>query len=199
MQDVDFWESRYAAENTPWDLAGPSPHFVALLAQKPTFLSVGKMAVLGSGRGHDAALFGKTGFDVTGFDYAPGAVKVASDLYSAYARFQVADIFALTDPVWSNLPAFDYVLEHTCFCAIPPERRTDYVQAVRHILKPGGYLIGVFWEHNEVDGPPFSTTEADLKGFFTPDFEVISIENKNPVAGRSGVERLTILRRKMDV
>lgn len=199
MQNVDFWESRYAAENTPWDLAGPSPHFVALLAQKPNFLNVGKMAVLGAGRGHDAALFGKVGFEVTGFDYAPGAVKLASALYSRYAGFQIADIFALTDPVWPDAPVFDYVLEHTCFCAIPPERRTDYVQAVRHILKPGGYIIGVFWEHNEADGPPFSTTEAHLSAFFTPDFEVISMENKTPVAGRSGLERLVILRRKMEV
>ncbi|WP_373531676.1 methyltransferase domain-containing protein [Vampirovibrio sp.] len=199
MQNVDFWENLYVAENTPWDLAGPSPHFVALLHQKPDFLKPGTMAVTGSGRGHDAALFGQAGFEVTGFDYAPAAVKLAAQLYGGLARFEMADIFELPSSSGSNALVFDYVLEHTCFCAIPVERRTDYVKTVCHILKPGGYLIGVFWEHDQADGPPFSTTEAHLRQFFEADFEWISQEEKAPVAGRSGVERLVVLRRKMDV
>lgn len=199
MLDVNFWENRYEAENTPWDLAGPSPHFVDLLGQKPDFLKPGKMAVLGSGRGHDAACFAQAGFEVTGFDYAPGAIKLASKLYGKLARFERADIFDLADPASLYTENFDYVLEHTCFCAILPEQRLDYVRAVSNLLKPGGYLIGIFWEHRDTDGPPFSTTKADLEAAFAQAFESISRLDRTPVSGRGGVERLVILRRKTEV
>lgn len=199
MLDVGFWEGRYEAENTPWDLAGPSPHFVTLLNRKPDFLQPGKMAVLGSGRGHDAALFANNGFEVTGFDYATGAIKLASELYGKSVRFEQMDLFQLADPENPYRQMFDYVLEHTCFCAILPSQRADYVRSVLNILKPGGYLLGVFWQHAEDDGPPFSTTENDLKTFFASDFDWVSSENNPPAPGRGGVERLVILRRKTDV
>lgn len=199
MLDVHFWENRYESENTPWDLAGPSPHFVAFLKQRPDFFVPGKMAVLGAGRGHDAALFAQAGFEVTGFDYAPGAITLASELYGKFVNFTQADIFALANPDSSYRHAFDYVLEHTCFCAILPAQRADYVRSVENILKPGGYLLGIFWEHNDMDGPPFRTTEAELRQAFGPGFDFISTQNQPAVAGREGIERLVLLRRKTDV
>lgn len=199
MLDVSFWENRYEMENTPWDLAGPSPHFAALLGRNPDFLKQGSMAVLGSGRGHDAALFGKAGFKVTGFDYALGAIQSASSLYGQWVQFRKADIFTLADPALPDASQFDYVLEHTCFCAILPERRIDYARTASNLLKPGGYLIGVFWEHGDKDGPPFSATPDELQQVFGENFEFISMEDRPPAPGRSGVERLVVLRRKTEV
>lgn len=196
MIGVDFWQGRYDASNTPWDLGGPSPHFVELLKQPPAFLKPGNMVVFGAGRGHDAALFAQHGFDVLGLDYAPGAVQAASQLYGSVARFEQANIFDLVDPASPKAGTFDYLLEHTCFCAILPQERSAYVQAAGNLLKPGGYLIGIFWEHGETDGPPFSTTEADLRRAFEPIFDVVDIQAKSPAADRSGTERLVILRRK---
>lgn len=199
MLDVSFWEGRYESENTPWDLAGPSPHFVDFLRRRPDFFRPGKMAVLGSGRGHDAALFAQAGFEVTGFDYAPGAIKLASELYGQQVQFEQVDIFSLANPGSVYRQAFDIVLEHTCFCAILPERRADYASSVAAILKPGGYLLGVFWEHNDEDGPPFRTTEADLREVFSQGFDFVSLENRPAATGREGIERLALLRRKADV
>ena len=196
MIGVDFWQGRYESSNTPWDLGGPSAHFAALLQDPPDWLTPGDMAVLGSGRGHDAALFAQQGFAVTGFDYAPGAVAAATQLYGAIARFEQADIFELADPASPYANRFDYVLEHTCFCAILPQERTAYAQSATNLLKPGGYLIGVFWEHSQTDGPPFSTTKAEIQDVFGPGFEMIDMQERPPVSDRSGVERLVILRRK---
>ena len=41
------------------------------------------------------------------------------------------DIFDLSN-VFTN--HFDVVLEYTCFCAIDPYRRRDYLQMVHHIV-----------------------------------------------------------------
>ena len=195
MLDVTFWQERYESGNTPWDLGGPSSHFEALLAQPPAFLKPGRMAVLGCGQGHDAALFARSGFEVTGFDYAHGAIEKAGQRYGDEARFVQADVLLLGEPGSPWQAQFDYVLEHTCFCAIPLSDRPRYAEAISRLLKPGGYLVGIFWEHAEPDGPPFSTTETQLDTTFGKNFERISTENRQPVAERSGVERMIILRR----
>ena len=65
------------------------------------------------------------------------------------------DIFEL--PKLFN-QSFDIVLEYTCFCAIDPARRKDYIEMVNHILKPEGELVGLLFpidkDPND-DGPPF--------------------------------------------
>lgn len=199
MLNVDFWQGRYEASNTPWDLGQASPHFVALLQSKPEWLKPGKIASLGCGRGHDVALFGQSGFEAVGFDYAPGAIQEAQAKYGQVATFQQADIFELADPQSAWAGQFDYTLEHTCFCAILPEERPAYVKSVHTLLKPGGLVIGIFWEHGETDGPPFSTTEEQLRAAFQPGFEVVSTQPLIPADDRKGIERLVILRRSRDV
>jgi SAM-dependent methyltransferase len=199
MLDVHFWENRYITQNTGWDLAGPSPHFVALLKNPPECLKPGAMAVLGCGRGHDAALFAQHGFQVTGFDYASSAVQEARQRYGQWADFQQVDIFTLSHPDSPFAHQFDYVLEHTCFCAILPKQRTDYLKTVTHLLKPGGSLIGVFWEHDDPDGPPFSSTLEEINTLFGHDFDISSLEERQPANSRRGIERLMILRRKKEL
>ncbi len=167
-----FWQSRYKTGSIPWDLAEPAPPFVQLLQSPPEgiVLPPGKMAVLGSGYGNDAAFFARQGFDVTGFDFVPEAVAQATQLYGdTGARFVEADLFNLP-PETAGL--FDYVLEHTCFCAIRPNQRAAYVEASARLLKPGGVLIGLFWAHHEMGGPPYKTDEAELRRLFSPPFEL---------------------------
>ena len=199
MLDIQFWQSRYESGQTPWDLDQASPHLISLLDDPPVWLTPGKMAVLGSGRGHDAALFAKAGFEVMGFDYAPGAIQEAQRRYGDIAQFRQMDIFDLANPHSPWAGQFDYVLEHTCFCAILPNQREAYLASVKNILKPGALLIGVFWEHADPDGPPFSTTEAELKAYFEPEFEFLLLQAYPAVMNREGTERLAILRHSSEV
>jgi SAM-dependent methyltransferase len=199
MLTMDFWQSRYDTGNIPWDLGQASPHFAALLQSQPEWLKPGKLAALGCGRGHDAALFARAGFETVGFDYAPGAIQEAQALYGQLGQFQQANIFDLADPKSSWAGQFDYALEHTCFCAILPQERPAYVNSLRHLLKPNGLLIGVFWEHEAPDGPPFSTPEAQIREAFEPDFAVVSMQALAPADDRKGTERLVVLRRTSEV
>ncbi len=162
-QDVAFWESRYESRTTAWDLGEGAPPFaIAVESLKP-----GKMAVLGCGAGHDAALFADAGFDVVGFDFAPGALELAASLYGDLFALEQADIFNLPS-TWHG--KFDYVLEHTCFCAIDPRQRDAYMRTVCNLLKPSGTLVGLFWHHGETDGPPFDTTPEELLARLSPHF-----------------------------
>ena len=68
------------------------------------------------------------------------------------------------------LRPFDWVFEHTLFCAIDVDRRHDYVEAVLHWLKPGGHYLAVNYLIPDKDGPPFGTSRAELMDWFSTSF-----------------------------
>jgi methyl halide transferase len=194
----DFWENRYQEGSDRWDLGQPAPPFVSLL-QSPHAPQPGKIAVLGCGRGHDALLFARHGFEVFGFDFAPSALQAATaaaaQLSNGSARFLQRDIFELDQEFSSE---FDYVLEHTCFCAIALNLRPAYVQLVHRLLRPHGELIALFWAHTRSGGPPFGTTRPEIEALFTPKFDFLSWEQaQNSVEGRKDEEYLVRLRAKL--
>jgi methyl halide transferase len=188
--DPQFWEQRYQEGTTRWDLGKAAPPFVRLLhstAAPPP----GRMAVLGSGRGYDALLFTEHGFEVIGFDFASSAITDAqtlAEVRKSQVKFLQKDIFDLPNE-FENY--FDYVLEHTCFCAIDPQQRSAYVQVVKSILKPQGELIGLFFTHNRLGGPPFGVTPQEIRQYFEQDFEIVSLlPTTDSVPERQGEEHL---------
>lgn len=191
IANSEYWENRYQEGTTRWDLGKASPPLVSLLNLPDLTLKTGRVAVLGCGRGYDAMLFADRGFDVIGFDFAPLAIIQATTLAQTAensAQFLQRDIFNLADEFPSY---FDYVIEHTCFCAIEPEQRLDYVQIVQQILQPQGELIGVFFTHSRAGGPPFGVTPTQIKQYFEPKFEIISLVPViNSVPERQGEEHL---------
>lgn len=191
-----FWEERYQEGTTRWNLGEPAPPFISLLSSTNA-PSPGRIAVLGAGHGHDALLFAEHGFEVVGFDFAPSAIAAATAAARSRgvsAQFLQRDIFALPTEFAHR---FDYVLEHTCYCAILPEQRADYVQMVRSILCSGGELIALFWAHARPGGPPFGTTLGEIRQHFSADFQIIStMQPDNSVDSRKNEEYLMRLQAK---
>ena len=150
------------------------------------------MAVPGCGRGHDVRLLARMGYRVVGFDFAEAAITEARALAAPEgnaARFERRDVFTLAADFAG---AFDAVWEYTCFCAIDPARRAEYVEVVRAILKPGGTLLACFYPLREGgDGPPFPVALAEVDKLLTPGFRVQ--ESRAPAASverRRGLEWL---------
>ena len=124
----------------PWEKGAPSPGLVDFLAAHPGLVR-GSVAVPGCGTGHDVREWARCGFTAFGFDLAPSAVTLAEQRTAAAglkARFQLAD-FLRADPP----QIFDWLFEHTLFCAIQPCDRDAYVRAVLRWLKPGGHYLAV--------------------------------------------------------
>jgi len=190
--NAEAWEKRYQENRDPWDLGCPAPPFINLLAsvQAP---KPGRMAVLGCGSGQDAMLFSTAGFDVIGFDFAPSAIARASSIAKARelnVKFLQRNIFELQAEF---LHSFDYVLEHTCFCAIDPTLRSQYVQLVKNLLRPNGQLIALFFTHSRLDGPPFGVKPQEILDSFLPYFDIILFKAaKDSIASRKGEEHLAI-------
>jgi len=203
MTDVDraeFWENLYRAESTGWDLGGPTPVFVHLLAG-PEAPPPGTMLVPGCGRGYDALLFARAGFEVTGVDHAPSAVTAARALAEAEgtaATFLQADLFSLPARFGG---AFHYVVEYTCFCAIAPARRAEYVEVMAGVLRPGGEILALFFPvlppGYGPEGPPFAVSEEELRTYFGGRFEITDLAaSAHTISPRRGREMLGRLRRR---
>lgn len=197
--NTDFWESRYAVGNTGWDIGQPAPPFVDLMLgherKRGAAPAPGFMIVPGCGRGHDAIFFAKHGFTVVGVDFAPSPIadaRSAAIVERVKVDFVEHDIFTLDE---SYNQRFDYVLEHTCFAAIPPERRPEYVELVKRLLRPDGLYIALFFLHGKPGGPPFNTTAEEIRDLFSPFFTIEKLEPPTRSAKqRQGQELFALMR-----
>jgi SAM-dependent methyltransferase len=195
VAEPSFWEERYEFDDTGWDLGEAAPPLIRSLAG----LSPSRALAVGCGKGHEVLALARRGFAATGVDFAPSAVeagRAAARALGIDARFEQADVLTLP----GSLGTFPLWVEHTCFCAIYPARRPDYVAAAARTLEPGGLLLGLFYAHGRAGGPPFTTDRAELERLFAPDFELASLEvapDSHP--RRRGEELLAHFRRRADV
>lgn len=164
------WAARYATGDTPWDLGGPHPELTARLAALGPglgrFAAPGRVYVPGCGRGHDAIALARAGWEVT-------AVDLVSGLQAAFPA-DVRAMFRADDALAHAAVPFDFLWEHTFFCALAPERRKDYGAMARRLLRPGGFLIALAFPLDKMDGggPPFRMTVEDVSGALGPGFRL---------------------------
>jgi methyl halide transferase len=183
----DYWEQRYQAHDMPWEKGAPSPGLVDFLAAHPG-LARGTVCVPGCGSGHDVLEFAKAGFATFGFDIAPSAISLARKNMQATgltAKFQFADFLRDEPP-----QKFDWLFEHTLFCAIQPSERDDYVRAVLRWLKPGGNYLPVNYFDCGPDGPPWPTTRAEQLARFSAHFDLLADWAPRSYPNREGKERM---------
>lgn len=187
------WEDHYLRGDTPWEKGAPSPPLMDFLAAESV---QGRVLVPGCGLGHDVRALAAQGAEVIGLDIAPGAVEAARAFPSAGdERYELADLFALPPHLRGS---FDWVFEHTCFCAIDPAQRPAYVEAVAGALRPGGKVLAVFYldpgQSSPEAGPPFEVSLAELDRLFSPRFRLLREElPARAYPGREGKEWLRVL------
>ena len=185
--DHQYWEERYQTRDMPWEKGAASPGLVDFLAAHPDLVK-GTVCVPGCGTGHDVRAWACAGFPVFGYDIAPSAIKLASDatrVAGLNAEFHLADFLGAA-------PAFrfDWIFEHTLFCAIQPSQRDEYVAAVLRWLKPGGQYLAVNYLIPDTDGPPFGTTREEQWTRFSPHFKLLEEWVPHSYPNRTGLERM---------
>lgn len=192
------WNQRYLDANTPWDLDGPTPEFVRLLREKALHKK-GTVLIPGGGRGHDAVLFARHGYEVDLVDFADAALQAALNqafLAKVNVHAYRQDFFALASLPY-HVGRYDLLVEYTFFCAIDPALRARYVEAAAKLLRPGGQLVGLFFPlASDKEGPPFVVSREEVEALFRPYFELKIETPKESVKPRAGREFLGIFTRK---
>ena len=182
----EYWEKSYQSGEMGWDLGGPTPIFNDWIQSQTDSLSI---CILGAGNGWDAINFAEKGHNVTAVDFAESAIdnmRRSAQNKGVQINLIHSDIFDLCKLFNHN---FDIVLEYTCFCAIDPARRIDYVRMTNQILKPDGKLVALLFPIDKDindDGPPFA---VDLDS-------TISLFSKYFIVDTKEIPSLSIERRK---
>ncbi len=191
--DPHFWQARYEAGETHWDKGAAAPPLLEFLAEQKV---EGRVLVPGCGSGHDVRALAAQGAGVVGMDFAPGAIQAAqAHANPPQTHFVLADFLNLEPQYYGT---FDWIFEHTCFCAIHPDRRADYLRSCLQALRPGGRILAIFYinpDQDDPNHPPFRVSIAELDEWFSPHFETLhqQVPTKS-YEGREGRELLRVMR-----
>src|SRR5688572_23765190 len=162
-----FWNIRYAAGKTPWDLGGVPAALRSFLARaKPP----GRVLIPGCGSGYEVLAFHEAGFEVTAIDFSSAAVERAGRLLGSLSQCVIAGDFFTHD---FSGQKFDLIYERTFLCSLPPERWRDYAARMAELLPKGKLLAGIFLYGAEPDPPPYPLTEAQALELFGKEFDLI--------------------------
>lgn len=166
----DYWNNRYEAEETGWDLKTISPPLKAYIDQ----LTDKNMRILipGCGNGYEAEYLLKQGFqNVTVIDFAPLAVQKMQIYMADYQNIKIicADFF-------THRGEYDLILEQTFFCALDPSLRTNYVQKMSELLKENGKLVGLLFGVQFPNNPPFGGSREEYLNLFSDTFKINLLE-----------------------
>lgn len=160
----EYWEAAYREKRDRWELGEAAPPIVRGLREVSAAMPIGRAIVLGAGRGHEARAAAALGWEVVGIDFAQSACDEAAKLtppaLASRVSWRVQDLFTLDR---TDAGAFDLVIEHTSFCAIARPRRVEWMRVARSVFRPNGLLLGLFYAHNREGGPPFGTTETEIR------------------------------------
>jgi SAM-dependent methyltransferase len=175
-----------------WQADEPSPYVPNNLTGVAQRTTGRRLLDLGCGEGRHCLLAARMGFQPTGVDYEPMAIRRAQANarragLAKRIRWRVADIFALPFPAGS----FDAVLDYGC---LHHQKKSDwprYRAAILGVLKPEGFLVlSVFSTAFRVYGPQERSwhlahgayrrffTAQDIRRLFGADFQFISLEEE---------------------
>ena len=178
-----------------------APPLIELLARGvvPQDWGGGGVLVPGCGLGHDVRELAARIPGVLGLDVSPVALDRARAIpCSGSETYLLANLF---DRSWRPPGGFTGWWEHTCFCAIHPSMRPAYATAAAELVRPGGWLAGVFYltpnDPGEEDkGPPFNATTAEIEGLLAPWFRKVDAWVPGvSYPGREGREWTAVFRR----
>ena len=195
MPPVD-WKEAWKVGRTPWDAGASAPSLNSLLERD--LVPGGRILVPGCGTGYDLAALARADREVVGLDLAEGARDAFMEHHAELPGsvvYEVADFFS-----YAPGQGFDFVWDYTFFCALDPEQRSGWAEAMGRLVNPNGILATLIFPYedpiSEREGPPWPINTDLVRSFLAVAFdelEVSEAERSHP--GREGKERLALWRR----
>ncbi|GAA0872253.1 methyltransferase domain-containing protein [Gangjinia marincola] len=191
--DTTYWNNRYLANQTGWDIGYPSTPLKEYIDQiKDKSI---RILIPGAGNAYEAEYLHQQGFtNVIVVDIASEAVKNFKQRVPNFPEEHVyqTDFFDLDT-------SFDLILEQTFFCALDPSFREAYAKKMHDLLDSKGKLVGVLFNFPlSSQGPPFGGSQTEYQSYFTLYFNMLTLEAcHNSIPPRKGKEIFMILEKKV--
>ncbi len=171
------WDQRYIEGELPWDSGIPDEHLCRVVEQYG--IKRGNALEIGCGTGTNTIWLARHGFEMTGMDISPNAIRLAETKVAAAGvtcRLWVGDFLA--DPVPGG--PFGFVYDRGVLHVFDSaEERARFASRVADLLVPEGMwhsLIG------STDGPPRDTgpprrSAREIAAAVEPRFEILELRS----------------------
>ncbi len=183
----ESWDQTYRNHNyqeLPWETVNPDKELLRIL--KGGKIKKCKALDIGCGAGTNSIFLAKEGFDVTGVDISPSAIKIAKRRAKEAGikiKFLVGNAYSLKFEKGS----FDFIFDRGCFHHIPIEYRNAYVKQNHAILSDNGkYYLHAFSDSNDWHQENLFSLEK-IRGYFGKYFKILEateIEHAQPNDGK---------------
>jgi SAM-dependent methyltransferase len=171
---------------TPWDRQ--LPRELSEIIEGPGALPPGRALDLGSGMGRKAIYMAGHGWQVTGVEMVPRAVREArrrAQVARVDIDFRQGDVTRLGE--LGLVPGFTFVFDFGCFHGLKDDQRSRYVQGVTALTGPGARLLMMGFTQPM---PPVTggVSESELRDRFGSAWNLLW-KRPNEQAGTSAMNR----------
>jgi len=194
--DIDIIYQKVPLDKIPWNIETPPNELIELIRKEN--IRPCKTVDLGCGAGNYAIYLASKGFEVTGVDSSPTAIKIAKEnarKRGVNCNFIVTDLLGDLHNVKET---FDFAYDWELLHHIMPEDREKYVKNVHKILKSEAYYFSVCFSEKD---PQFGgigkirrtqlgtilyfSSESELLELFSPYFVIKELKTVK-ITGKFG-------------
>lgn len=184
--EPQFWHERWRQNQIGFHQPTVNDHLVRFYPELQLAPGAGVFVPL-AGKSVDMVWLRRQGHPVIGVELSPIAVQAffaENGLFPQSTRegaFEVCeaegvrllcgDFFDLAPAQLADISA---VYDRAALIALPADMRARYVEHLARVLPPDASMLLVTLEYpsGDMQGPPFSVTEAEARALFAPRFEV---------------------------
>lgn len=194
-QEKDYWQSRYEANATGWNIGFPATPIKEYFDQiEDKHL---RILIPGAGNAYEAEYLHQQGFtNVFVMDIAPQPLENLSERVPTFPKTNL-----ICENFFEHQGEYDIIVEQTFFCSFPPlkENRQAYAKQMGNLLAKGGKLIGLWFNFpltGDLEKRPFGGTKTEYLTYVEPFFEVKIFENcYNSIPPRQGNEYFAVMKK----
>jgi SAM-dependent methyltransferase len=168
--DQAYWDAQYRAKATGWDLGTVSPPIQELIDTIEDKNSA--ILIPGGGNSYEAEYLLQQGFtNITVIDIAPTLIEVLQQKFvnQPHVKIILGDFF-------EHQAQYDWIIEQTFFCALPPTMRPKYVWKMHQLLAPKGKIAGLLFNREFEEGPPFGGNKLEYMNLFSGAFTILKMD-----------------------
>ena len=178
--DREYWLNRWVEDRTGFHVKGVNPMLERFWPQVAPSTN-GKVLVPLCGKSEDLRWLAERGHEVVGVELSPIAAlafsaeqgiafsETAEPPFTVFRGNQIAfyagDLFDFTLEIGGP---FDCFYDRAALIALPPAVWPDYARHLQSLMASQwrGLLISLEYDTSNMDGPPFSVSESELRALF---------------------------------
>ena len=167
--NANYWSSRYQDKQTGWDLGEASAPVVKMVEG---IEKNAQILIPGCGNAYEAEFLFNSGYkNVHLIDIAKEPLEAFKKRNKTFPNRQI-----ILGDFFDHSGHYDYIIEQTFFCAIDPILRSKYVLKTHQLLNTNGKLLGVLFDRDFEEGPPFGGSKEEYQSLFNKVFRKVEIK-----------------------